>query len=448
MLAHAGRRSRHLGSRVQQTPGHRPAPTLSTIAARVATTNRAIVAREEGPNNVADKIEEAAPAPAAVLGVRNLGEPLRFKDVESLGGFTAEAAKPGEAVKVLTRVALSSDEPLFHRLVDGLDGVIRHMAEKAGARVNLRRADTVLLVIKPDNSAELCVDTAAVAMRCVAKRAIGARTVVLENDIADVTGMSFPCVEIGVQDKVLCLFREGWSFGLAFDFNPESKLDLEGLQTMLGTLHRRLRFRHPYQAVTDPDVFDALVAAGWFPFVEIITAEFRDLARQAEAGFDIAEIEPKIIAAFGIARLGHLLERWAAKPHFAARASLLKEAVEAFTAQNPASVIKIILTEIEGVLNDAHKMAHGGQGAKIRDLLAFAQASAEQRAGGPDTLFFPAAFGRYLATRTFANFDPVVGTGTAGSRHAVGHGAAAQDSYTMTRALQAILTLDQIAFYT
>lgn len=395
-----------------------------------------------------EKMEEAAPVMAAVLGVRNIGEPLRFKNVESLGGFSAEAAKPGQHVKVWMRHALTSDEPLFHRLADGLEGVIRHMAEKANVSVNLRQAGTVLLVIKPDDSAELWVDTAAVSMRCMVKRAIAAHTVVFENDIADLTAMSFPCVEIGVQDKVLCLFREGWSFGLAFDFNPNGELDLEGLQTMLGTLHRRLRYRHLYQAVADPAVFDTLVAAGWFPFVEIITAEFRDLAQQAEAGFDIAEIEPKIIAAFDAARLGHLFERWAAKPHFAARASLLKEAVEAFTAQKPASVIKIILTEIEGVLNDAHKAANGGKVAKINDLLAFAQASAEQRAGGPDTLFFPAAFGRYLSAHTFANFDPAAGTGTAGSRHAVGHGAASQDSYTMARALQAILTLDQLACYT
>ncbi|OZB53851.1 hypothetical protein H7691_04325 [Stenotrophomonas sp. CW117] len=154
------------------------------------------------------------------------------------------------------------------------------------------------------------------------------------------------------------------------------------------------------------------------------------------------------MAAFDADRLGHLLKRWAAKPHFAAREALLREAVEAFTGQKPISVIKIILTEIEGILNDAHKATHDGQGAKIRDLLAFAQASAEQRTGGPDTLFLPAAFGRYLAAHTFANFDPMAGTGMAGSRHAVGHGAAAQDSYTMTRALQVILTLDQLAFYT
>lgn len=390
----------------------------------------------------------AAAAPTEVPGVRNLGEPLRFEDVEPIAGVMAEPAKGGQHAKVWTRLALSSDEPLFHRLVENLDGVIRHMAQKAGAAVNLRRANTVLLIFKPDNSAELWVDAAAVSLQCTIKRAVAARSVIFESDIADVTGMGFPCVTIGEQDKVLCLFREGWSFGLAFDFNPDGKLDLGWFSTALGTLHRTLHYRHLYQAVDDPAIFDPLLAAGWFPFVEIIVTEFHDLARHIEAGFEIAEIEAKIVAAFDAARLGHLFERWVAKPHFAAKAVLLKEAVESFTAQKPASVIKIILTEIEGVLNDAYKAAHGGQGAKIKDLLAFAQASAEQRAGGPDTLFFPAAFGRYLAIHTFANFDPVAQTGTAGSRHAVGHGAAAQDSYTMTRALQAVLTLDQLAFYT
>lgn len=94
---------------------------------------------------------------------------------------------------------------------------------------------------------------------------------------------------------------------------------------------------------------------------------------------------------------------------------LLREAVESFTGQRPASAIKIILTEIEGVLNDAYKVAHGGQGSKMKDLLTFAQFSAEQRSGGPDTLFFPVAFGRYLADHTFANFDPVAQTGTVSS---------------------------------
>jgi hypothetical protein len=61
---------------------------------------------------------------------------------------------------------------------------------------------------------------------------------------------------------------------------------------------------------------------------------------------------------------------------------------------------------------------------------------------------FPTAFIRYLKLHTFANFDPMAEDGTANFRHAVGHGAAQTESYTLVRALQAILTIDQIAFYT
>lgn len=389
-----------------------------------------------------------AELPKVVGSVRNMGQPLRFKDVEPLAGFSAEAVKGGDMVKILTRLALTSDQSLFHRLVENVAGVVSHMAQKAGVAVNLHRADIVLLVLKPDNTAELWVDAAAVSLRCAVKRDIKAGTIVFENDIADITGMSFPCVEFGEKDKVLCIFREAWRFGFAFDMNPEGKLDLEGFTTALGTLHRELHYRHLYQAIADEALFTRLVGSGWFPFVEIIAGEFKDLLHHGAAGFDLTNIEPTIIAKFDEGRLQHMLKRWLTKPHFAAKSDLLKEAVEAFVSGKPATVIKILLTEIEGILNEAYRAAHDGQGAKLKDLLTFAEASAAQRAGSSNTLLFPMAFGRYLAQNTFANFDPVAATGTASSRHAVGHGAAAQDSYTMSRALQAILTLDQLAFYT
>jgi hypothetical protein len=113
----------------------------------------------------------------------------------------------------------------------------------------------------------------------------------------------------------------------------------------------------------------------------------------------------------------------------------------------PCPVLKIVLTEIEGILNEAHRKVHG-QPAKLKTLLAFAVSSAEAKAGRPDTLLFPKAFAEYLQRYTFANFDPSTSSGSAGSRHAVGHGHAAAESYTLVRALQALLTLDQLAFYT
>ncbi len=381
------------------------------------------------------------------IGVRNIGEPLRFSNVEDLAGFSAESGKGGDQIKVWTRMALTSDDPLFHRLVESLAGVVSHMAQQAGTAANLRRADTILLVLKPNSTAELWLDAAAVSLQCAVKRAMKAGTVVFENDIADVTGMSFPCVDFGAEDKVLCLFRQDWRFGLAFDMNPDGKLDLEGFNKTLGTLYRQMRYKHLYDALGEAAIFDRLLGAGWFPFVEIINGEFKDILNHCEARFDMAEIEEKVVTRFNGARMARILERWLAKPHFGAKAALMKAAISAFNNHEPIAVIKILLTEIEGVLNEAHRTAHG-QGAKIKKLLEFAESSAKKKAGSSNTLLFPKAFGRYLREYTFADFNPSTQTGEASSRHAVGHGAASQDSYTMTRALQTILALDQLAFYT
>src|SRR6185369_1187283 len=177
----------------------------------------------DGPKEVLTTVAQ----PQFPGSVSNSGEPLRFTNVEPLAGFAAEPAKSGQHVKVWTKLALTSDEPLFHRLVENFASVVTHMAQQSGIGVNLRRADTVLMVLKPDASAELWLDTAAVTIHCAVKRAIAAGTVVFEHDIADVRGMSFPCVTFGAADKVLCLFREDWRFGFVFDMNPEGKLDIE-----------------------------------------------------------------------------------------------------------------------------------------------------------------------------------------------------------------------------
>lgn len=390
-------------------------------------------------------LTESAPR---VGDIRNIGEPLRFTNVEPFEGVTIDGAEVGKQLHVLTKLALTSDEPMFHQLVENLANVITHMTKQPSIGVDLRRADMVLLVFKPDATAELWLDTAAFSLRCTVKRSIAAGTAVFERDIADVTGMSFPCVTFGPADKVLCLFRENWRFGFAFDMNPEGKLDIEGFTMTLGTLYRNLHYKQIYDAISEVAFFDKLLDAGWFPFVEIITVEFRDLLDHCEAGGNIGEAEDQILANFNAARMQHILARWSANPHFAAKANLLNAAINAFCKNEPIAAIKIVLTEIEGVLNDAYRAVHGGKGAKLNNLLDFAEVSAERKAGGPNTLLLPKAFGRYLREHNFVNFDPIAQTGTAGSRHAVGHGAAAQDSYTMQRALQAILTLDQLFFYT
>jgi hypothetical protein len=393
----------------------------------------------------ASTIDAPSSAPARHdIHVGNLGEPIRLAGV-NLGGVCAEAARAQGEVKVWQRLAITSDDLFFHRIVENLGGVLARYAERAGKLINIARADSVLLVAKPDESAELWINTAAVSLEVIIRRDIEAGSPVFERDIADVMGMNFPLVDIKPGDRVLYLFRQDWRFGLFFDFQG---LDaVEDLSRVLGTLYRGLKYRHLYDVVANQPLFDRLTAAGWFPFVEIIAAEFRKLFLACEAGFELDDVEREVIASFDHARLDQMFARWTAKPHFKPKEAILKSAIDAFKRDDPVAVLKIALTEIEGILSEAHFRMTGAR-AKLPMLLKFAVDSAEQKVGGSDTLLFPAAFAKYLQAHTFANFDPVSASGTAGSRHAVGHGAAAAETYTRTKALQALLILDQFALYT
>jgi hypothetical protein len=378
--------------------------------------------------------------------IANSGDAIRLSKVE-ITGVATEAALPGQKLKVWTRLLLTSEDPMFHTIAESLSGVIEHSATLDSKFAHLPRATTALLVIKPDNAADLWIDTAAMILNMTTKRDVTAGSPVFENDIADVVGMDFPLAGITEQDRIICLFRVGWRFALFFDLDRTKPLDLAAMRRDLGTLFRMLRYRNVYDAVGTPAIFDRLVASGWFPFVEILGHEFRTLVNACRAGWDLTETEKTIVESFSAERLKHLFNRWIAKPHFAAKKAIFKSAIAAFKRRDAVAAIKIAVTEIEGILRAAYR-ARTGKTAKLAKLLEFAVKSAEEKAGASNTLFFPQAFGEYLASHTFANFDPVTATGAAGSRHAVGHGEAATDTYTQTRALQTLLTLDQLAFYT
>lgn len=360
---------------------------------------------------------------------------------------SSHAAQANEKVEIWTRLAITSDETIFHRIAQGFESVINHHCQQLGVAMSLNRAKTILLVIKENDTAELWVDTAAVAILCMIKRSMSAGSVVFENDIADVTGMCFPLVNIEPADKVVCIFRQDWRFALFFDFNPDRNLSVDAVNKTLGSLYRNLKYRHLYDALADEAVFNKLVLAGWFPFVEIISTEFRELVGYFENDFNLQSVEDMVLSKFDEDRLERMISRWIIKPHFSTKGDIFRSAINAYKNNDSIAVIKILLTEIEGVLLEAYKTVNG-KGAKLKELLTFAIESAERKAGQPDTLLFSTAFAKYLDSHTFAKFDPIIDNGTASSRHAVSHGAASTETYTKVRALQIILTLDQIAFYT
>lgn len=390
--------------------------------------------------------DDERPAPK-VGNIENLGEPIRLHGM-NMAGVSATAAQAGEEVQLWTRMTLTSDQALFHQIIGNIASGIEHSANVAGAHPRLDRANVVFLVLRPDNTGELWVDKAAMCTYHAIKRPGGmaAGTVVFENDIADVTGLWFPRVEVGPKDRILCILREGWRFAMYFDFNPDEDLDIEEAKRTLGTVYRRMKYADLYAALAHEETFSQVIASGWFPFLELMSGEFRNLLDTIGAGFPLDEAEAVLLAAFDDGRVERMFERWMERPHLKEREIILRPAINAFKNKEPVSVIKNILSEIEGVMADVHIRVHGERPYKSKKLPDFMIEQAEKRAGGKDTLFFPVEFGKYLKEFTYADFK-LGEVGKGGSRHAVTHGALAGDQYTMTRALQALLTLDQLAFY-
>src|SRR5689334_9959635 len=124
------------------------------------------------------------------IEVNNVREPIRLKGVQ-INGIAAASTRAGEPARIWTRLALTSDDVGFHRIAENLASIIQDLAYRAASPVALDRAATILLVIKPDDTAELWIDAAAVGLRCMVKRSLKAGSVVRDSDIADVTGMFF-----------------------------------------------------------------------------------------------------------------------------------------------------------------------------------------------------------------------------------------------------------------
>ena len=101
-------------------------------------------------NRPRNKSPPLPPMPGVVAG--NLGEPIRLSGV-AIDGVSAEAARGGEMLRVWTRLTLTSDDPVFHRVAEGLSGFVKHHTSLAGAALDLNCVGTLLIVIKPDQTA-------------------------------------------------------------------------------------------------------------------------------------------------------------------------------------------------------------------------------------------------------------------------------------------------------
>jgi hypothetical protein len=186
---------------------------------------------------------------------------------------------------------------------------------------------------------------------------------------------------------------------------------------------------------------------GWFPFMHLLGGEYRLLA-DYYADPNGRRFAEEFISKFTPERLTALSDGWWSNPLFDAKKQIILAGIDNFalgTQRGAIACLKVLYSEIEGLIRLAccreRKVAH----PTFPDLLKYIDEKCAERFDA-GSLGFPEAFYRYLKEQVFKNFD-LATNDVPLSRHSSLHGVADVATYSRARALQAILTLDQLYFY-
>lgn len=379
-----------------------------------------------------------------------------FDKVHYFAGFAVENGKNGETVKILTRASLTSDETDFYKYIEQISAEFLTKAD-----IHIDSVHHMLVVIHNDQSADVYINEFTMSVEARIKKAAVKGAKVMLSDIADIRNLRFPDTDIQDSDKVIFCCKVGWRFGLFFDLTPGmqqvdkkgtmklEKLDIQQMHSMIGRLYRYLAFYDVYKTLESKDDFNAMLKDGWFPFIEIIGKEYKALSETYVSQDDIEDKVQKIVDGFNKKRVNAITRKWWGYTTFKDKKKLIQAGVKAFLDNDSAgfiNCIKNLTTEIEGVLRAVY-LEETGKGKKVKstDLIDYIIKKETDKSGG-DSLLLPTAFLGYLKGVVFADFDTEAKKVNM-SRNSSGHGVAAADQYTKSRALQLILVLDQLYFY-
>lgn len=376
---------------------------------------------------------------------------LRIRDSKlgDIAGFAAETVAPGAALKILTRGTVTSDDPLFYVALKQISNLFL-----SPNNIPINYVSNFLIVMHPDATVDIYINNEPVVFLEVAvRRAIAAGENVMWSDIADIRRLTCQGVTLATDDKVIHCLKVGWKFGLFFDLARPSKLDPDDVALSVGELYRYLNFEQVYRTLQTEVVAKAMFAAGWFPFSEIVTAGYDLLAAAYAENVEVANRVQAVVNSFDRARIERMTQRWWESPVFKEKQPVIQAGLDAFLQDAPSgfiTCIKTIGTEIEGILRSQYVEDKGKAVRPAKILIQHIVDRGKQKAGAEGSLLLPDYFLTYLKDKVFAAFDPAsVSTKVAISvaRHSVSHGAASPASYTKQDALQMILVLDQIHFF-
>jgi hypothetical protein len=141
----------------------------------------------------------------------------------NLAGFAITSAAAGQPINIQVKDSVTSDSPLFYGYAEQIANIL---APKLGHPFFRSQVNYYLVLIHPDNTADVYWDDFKVVAQIKVNRTISAGALVEAASIDDIEEVRFPDITIGADDRVIFLVRSGWRFGIFFDLTASVDVDV------------------------------------------------------------------------------------------------------------------------------------------------------------------------------------------------------------------------------
>ncbi len=375
---------------------------------------------------------------------------LRINSVQNIAGFSSCYACGGETAGIIVKDFYNSDQKDFYGYLDEISRIYLK-------NFPIDHICNFLILIHKDLTADLWVNNVPIQVSIIGKKTIKGGDLVRLSDIADISSIHFTNIEICDTDNIVFCFKKGWKFGLYFDFSRHNEdcisSSIDDLYNELGYYYKYLSFQEEYSVLQNETISEQMFYDGWFPFIQIIGKEFRNLSKIYNDLYykDTEKFNyfiENLIKKFDRNRIESFVNNWWNKKVFLEKQLILKSGIEAYlkdTQDGFINCIKNLYSEIEGIVRLTYH-ENKKSNPKFKELVKYIEEEAKSKFLSINSLGFPEVFIEYLKEFVFKDFD-LDSENINFSRHSTSHGVANANDYTKTKALQAILILDQLYYY-
>lgn len=365
----------------------------------------------------------------------------KIMDSLDIDGINLNSGFKGDSIMISQKGWITSFDPDFNALATQI--VDMYSEEISDANIN-----NLLVLIRDKITYVFNNFPVAMDVYLSNSQTIKAGSLIFKNQLIDILKIKFEDslykFEFYKGDKIIYLFRNEFNFGLYYNFLKNDNKDT--IEQDIAKVYKLLSYNQVFSTLNNVQLFPRLLNDGWFPFISLIRFDiFKLIIDYYEADKSNNNSILFIKNFFSKEVMFDIMERWWTNFALYNKKSILESGVSLYfsnTKEGYLASIKILITEIEGILRIAFKDEI--KNTKITSFIEKLKELNFKKYNTDISLVIPTQFIDYISNSIFGNFNDI---NIPDNRNSISHGVAHEGQYTWQRALQIILTIDHLVYF-